>query len=90
MFLLPADDQHCSSTFGQRDRPEVVDVHDRFVHLQGEILHRRFDLHAAVADQHVHTAVALGDLCDRVRQVLHITEVQQHQLGCERLRQEEV
>lgn len=76
------------STFGQCYGPEVVDVHDGFVHLQREILHRCFDLHATVAYQHIHTAVALSNSGDHIQNILHIAEVQQHQLGCERLKQE--
>lgn len=65
-------------TFGQGDRPKVVYIHDCLVHFQREGLHWRFDLHAAVADQDVHTAEALEDLCDDAGHTVHVTEIQQH------------
>lgn len=42
-------------------------------------------LHAAVTHQNVHTAVALHHLIHHLRHTVHVTEVQQHQLGRERL-----
>lgn len=68
-------------TLCQSYGPEVVDIHDDFVHLQWNVLYRGFDLHAAVTDQHIHVAVALTDLCNHILHAVYITEIQQHQLG---------
>lgn len=84
---LPQTQLRGSRTFGQGGRSEVVVVHDQLVHLQRYGLHGGFELHAAVEDEDVEAAVALQDLCDGLGHVVHVPEVQQHQLRGEGLRQ---
>ena len=72
-------------TFGQSAGAEVVDVHDVSVHFQGDTLHRGLQLHAAVTDQHIHTAVTVHHLSHHLLHAGHITEVHDHQLWGKRL-----
>lgn len=75
----------CVPTFGQSAGAEVVNVHDVSFQSQGDTLHRGLQLHAAVTDQHIHTAVTLHHLSHHVLHALHVTEVQDHQLWGKRL-----
>lgn len=62
-------------TFGQSAGAKVVNVHDISVQFQGDTLHRGLYLHAAVTDQHIHTAVTLQHLSHHVLHAVHVTEV---------------
>ena len=73
------------STFGQSAGAKIVDVHDVSVHFERDALHRGLQLHAAIADQHVHTAVTLNHLIHHLWHAVHVTKVQDHKLGLERL-----
>lgn len=72
-------------TFGQSAGTKVVNVHDVSFQFQGDTLHRGLQLHAAVTDQHIHTAVTLHHLSHHVLHALHVTEIQDHQLWSKRL-----
>ncbi|TRY83781.1 hypothetical protein DNTS_025266 [Danionella cerebrum] len=72
-------------TFGERRRAEVVDVHEGSVHIEREIERRSLELQTAVTNTHIHTAETLEDLSAHALRLLHVTEVQQHQLRRERL-----
>lgn len=72
-------------TFGQSAGAEVVNVHDVSIQLEGDTLHRGLQLHAAVTDQHIHTAITLHQLSHHFLHAVHIAEVQYHQLWGKRL-----
>lgn len=72
-------------TFGQGAGAEVVNVHDVSVQIQGNTLCRGPKFHAAVEDQHIHTAVTLNYLRHHVLHAIHVAEVQYHQLRGKRL-----
>ena len=73
------------STFGQSAGAKIVDVHDVSVQFQRDALHGGLQLHATVADQHVHEAITLNHLIHNLWHAVHVTEVQDHKLGLERL-----
>lgn len=72
-------------TFGKSAGPKVVDVHDVSVRLQRDAPSGSLELHAAVADQHIHAAVTLHHLRHHLLHAGHVTEIQDHQLWSKRL-----
>lgn len=65
-------------TFGQSARAEIIHVHDVSVKFQGDAMHRGLQLHAAVTDQHIHTAITIHHLDQHVLHAVHVTEVHDH------------
>lgn len=67
-------------TFGQGDGSKVIGVHDLFVKLQRNLMGRSFHLHAGIADEDVHAAVAIQDLFGHILDAADVREVQEDQL----------